>query len=252
METIKGLQLLNKAALVTGASRGIGRAAALVLAAEGADVAINFKEREKDAEALKKEIHLMGRRAFIIKADVSKKQEVEKMVSETLNTFGRIDVLVNSAGILPRSAVKDMPEEVWDRTIDTNLKGVFLCCQAVLKPMMEQKSGKIVNMTSGRGVAGQEKGAHYSASKGGIIGFTKSLALEMAPYGINVNAIAPGAMDTDMWRASKTEDEIKEKLKTPRMPRGVGKPEDVMGTVVFLTTDASRYITGQIIFMKTP
>jgi NAD(P)-dependent dehydrogenase (short-subunit alcohol dehydrogenase family) len=148
--------------------------------------------------------------------------------------------------------VKDMSEEVWDRTIDVNLKGIFLCCKAVIEPMMAQRGGKIINITSGRGVAGQFKAASYSASKGGVIGFTKSLALEVASFGINVNALAPGATDTDMWRDGKSNEEIEELLKVPPLLQGIGKPEDVIGTVIYLISDASKNVTGQVIFMKTP
>lgn len=246
------MKLLDKVALVTGASGGIGRAVALGLATEGAHIAINDIRMEAAAEELKKEIKKIGRRALKFKADVAKSEEVDEMVRTAIATFGKIDILVNCAGISTRTLVVDMSEEIWDRIIGTNMKGVFLCCKAVIKPMMEQKGGKIVNITSGRGVAGQIKGAHYSASKAGIIGFTKSLALEVAPYGINVNAIAPGATDTDMWREGKSKEEIEEKLKIPPLLQGIGKPEDIIGTVIFLVTEASKYITGQVIFMKTP
>lgn len=246
------MKLLDKIAVVTGAGRGIGRAAALGLAGEGAHVVINYNRSRVDADAVRQEIEKMGRKALPVRADVGKATEVDEMISQAMDTFGRIDILVNSAGINPRTPVMEMSEDLWDRTINTNLKGVFLCCRSVLTPMMQQKGGRIISMASGRGVTGQAHGAHYAASKGGIIGFTKSLALEVAGYGINVNAIAPGAMDTAMWRDSKSPEEIAAKLKKPRLPGGVGKPEEIAGPVVFLSSEDSRYITGQVIFMKTP
>ena len=244
--------LSGKVALVTGSSRGFGRAFALGLAGAGATVVVNYKESQTAAAKVVAEIEAAGRKALMVQADVSVKQEVDRMVATSLDAFGRIDILVNNAGILPKASVVEMSEELWDRTLNTNLKGVFLCSQAVIPSMMKRKTGKIISMTSGRGVAGQAQGAHYAASKGGIIAFTKSLALELGPYGINVNAIAPGATDTDMWRGSKTKEEIDKKLKVARFPNGIGLPEDIVGTVIFLATDASKYMTGQVVFVKTP
>ncbi len=185
------MELLGKNALVTGASRGIGRAIATGLAREGANVVINYYNSEAAVEEVKKDIEKSGRTAIIVKADVSKKEDVEKMTQVSLDAFNRVDILVNCSGIYHRSFVADTSEEVWDRTIAINLKGTFLCCRSMIRSMIKQKSGKIVNITSGRGIAGAMGGAAYSASKAGIIGFTKSLALEVAPYKINVNAVAP-------------------------------------------------------------
>jgi len=252
MENKIHVELEGKVALVTGSSRGLGRAMALGLAAHGADIVVNYHKHEDAADQVKKNIEAMGRNVIQVKADVSKKGEVTAMVATALDTFGKIDILINNAGIFQRVGVSDMSEDIWDQTINTNLKGVFLCSQAVLKSMIANNGGRIINMTSGRGVAGQLKGAHYSASKGGIIAFTKSLALEVASDGINVNAIAPGATDTDMWRDSKTPEEIEQKLKVPRIPSGIGSPEDLVGTAVYLSTEASKFITGQVIFFKTP
>ena len=252
MEKNTNVELKDKVALVTGSSRGLGRAMALGLAAAGANIVVNYNKRKDAADQVKKAIEEMGRKVLQVKADVSKKDQVDTMVKAALDTFGRIDILINNAGIFQRVSVADMSEEIWDKTIATNLKGVFLCSNAVIQSMIANKSGRIINMTSGRGVAWQPQGAHYSASKGGIIGFTKSLALEVATFGINVNAIAPGATDTDMWRDSKTPEEIEEKLKVPRIPKGIGRPEDLIGTAIYLSTDASKYITGQVIFFKTP
>jgi 3-oxoacyl-[acyl-carrier protein] reductase len=252
MKKENNLELKDKVALITGSSRGLGRAIALGLAGEGANIVIDYNKSKEAAEQVKREIDEMGRKTLMLKADVSIKDEVDMMVGTTLDTFGKIDILVNNAGILPKTLVVDMSEETWNRTINTNLKGVFLCSKAVIQPMMEKKSGKIINMTSGRGVVGQAYGAHYAATKGGIIAFTKSLALELASYGINVNAVAPGATDTDMWRGPKSKEEIEQKLKVPRLPNGIGMPIDIIGTVIYLATEASKYVTGQVIFLKSP
>ena len=249
------MRLQDKIALVTGASRGIGRAIALGLAGEGAHLGLNYHQSEEAASGLKAQIQGMGRKACLCKADVSQKKDVTEMVNAVLESFGRIDILVNAAGIYPRSLVADTPEEMWDTTMAINLKGVFLCCQAVLPTMMEKKEGKIVSITSGRGTAGAAKGAHYAASKAGIIAFTKSLAMEVAPYHINVNAIATGTMFTDMLRAGKNEQEIaliEERTKDPYQLNAIGKPEDVVGTVTYLVTDACAFTTGQVIFMRSP
>ncbi len=241
--------MLDKIALVTGASHGIGRAVSLGFAREGAHVVLCDYD-EEGGEKVKKEIEKIGRKALYSKVDVTKGEEVERMVKTSLEAFRKIDILVNCVGIYPRMLVMDMNEEVWDRTIDTNLKGVFLCSKSVLAAMMVQKEGKIINLASYGAVVGRFKGAHYCASKAGIIAFTKSLALEVAPYGINVNAVAPGPTDTPLWRMGRSEADIEEKTAITSLVGRVGKPEDITGTVLFLATDDSNYITGQVIFMQ--
>jgi 3-oxoacyl-[acyl-carrier protein] reductase len=249
--------LKDKAGIVTGSSHGIGRAIAVGLAAEGATVLVNYHKSEEAAENVVSEIRKAGGTALPFRADVSKKREVEEMVAFALNRFGKIDFLINNAGLSTRTRVEDMTEEEWDLVLDTNLKGTFLCSQAVIQTMKHQKGGRIINIASGRGIGGQVKGTHYSASKAGMMGFTKSLSLELAPYGINVNAIAPGAMDTANWRRGKPADEIQNILEREnRAPnpllRTVLVPEDIVGTVLFLLTDASKMITGQTVFLRTP
>jgi len=249
------MRLLDRNALVTGASRGIGRAVAVGLAKEGANVVINYNSSREAAEEVKSEITKIGRNAIIAKADVAKKEEVEEMVKIAQDAFGEIDILVNNAGIWPNSLVVDTSEETWDAVINTSLRGMFLCCKAVLGPMMKRKSGKIVNMTSGRGAVGVARGAHYATAKAGIMGFTKSLALELLPYRINVNAIAPGTVDTDMLRQGRSKkqiEEIEERSKNPFLANGIAKPEDIIGTVLFLTTEECGFMSGQVIFMRTP
>ena len=249
--------LKGKAGIVTGAGRGIGRAIAVGLAAEGASVLVNYHRSEREAEEVVSLIRNAGGVAHPFRADVSKKADVEAMVAFTLNVFGKIDFLVNNAGLRIESLVEDMSEEDWDLIMNTNVKSTFLCSQGVIKPMKEQKGGRIVNMTSGRGVVGMVKGAHYAASKAAIMGFTKSLSLELASYGINVNAVAPGPVDTDQWRTGKSREEI-EKIRTEqrKMPtlllKGVLDPADTVGTVLFLLTEGSRAMTGQTVFIRSP
>ncbi|MBI2304489.1 MAG: glucose 1-dehydrogenase [Chloroflexi bacterium] len=236
------MQLVDKIAIVTGAASGIGRAIARGLAREGARVVIAdiFPE---GAERMALEIEAEGGKALAIKVDVSQNSEVEAMVAQTLRQFATIDILVNDAGIFTRVPVAEMTEEEWDQVLDVNLKGVFLCSRAVIKHMIPRRYGKIVNVASSRGIHGSARGAHYAASKGGIIAFTRSLALEMAPYSINVNAIAPGATDTPLWRAGRTPEELEPVLRSGQ----VGQPEDLVGGVIFLASDASRLITGHTI-----
>jgi 3-oxoacyl-[acyl-carrier protein] reductase len=247
----------DKAGIVTGASHGIGRAIATGLAAEGATVLVNYHKSEEAAESVVSEIRKTGGTALPFRSDVTKKRAVDEMVAFALNRFGKIDFLINNAGLSTRTLVEDMTEEEWDLVLDTNLKGTFLCSQAVIKTMKNQKGGRIISIASGRGIGGQVKGTHYSASKAGMMGFTKSLSLELAPYGISVNAIAPGAMDTPHWRRGKSTEEIQTILEREnRAPnpllRSVLVPEDIVGTVLFLLTDASRVITGQTLFLRTP
>ena len=247
-----GLQ--NKVALVTGAGLGIGRAIALGLARQGASVAINYRKSREQAHEVVHEIEAMGGTALAIQADVSKKDQVAAMVQKATETYGSIDILVNNAGIRTSFLVEEMTEEQWDLVLDTNLKGTFFCSQAVIPPMKKQHGGKIINITSGRGLGGMHGSAHYSASKAGVIGFTKSLALELAGDGINVNAVIPGPIDTEQLRTGKTAEQIEQvmeahKLTNPLLIK-VKRPEEVVGIMVFLATDTSRSITGQVISME--
>ena len=243
-------QLEGKVAVVTGGCSGIGRAVAIGLAREGAQVVVS-DVRIPAAESPVVEIQNWGCQALAVEADVSQSRSVSQMVQKTLDIFGRIDILVNSAGIVSKAPVVDMSEEEWARVIGVNLTGTFLCCKAVARHMIAQRSGKIVNMTSGRGVTGMSGAAHYAASKGGIIAFTVSLGIELGPYGINVNAIAPGVTDTRMTRSILGEEELRQAAEAPVNKR-LGKPEDVVGPVLFLVTDASKDMYGQILYMRTP
>lgn len=237
--------LKDKVALVTGGSRGIGRAIALALAEAGADVAVNYSGNEAKALEVVAEIEKLGRRGIAIRANVASGEEVEQMVSQVLDTFGKLDILVNNAGITRDNLIMRMKEEDWDQVIDTNLKGVFLCIKAVTRPMMKQRSGRIINISSVVGVAGNAGQANYVAAKAGVIGLTKTTAKELASRGITVNAIAPGFIETDM--TDVLGENIREELMKAIPLARLGKPEDIARAVRFLASSDAEYITGQVI-----
>jgi 3-oxoacyl-[acyl-carrier protein] reductase len=231
--------LKGQVAIVTGASRGIGQAAALALASQGAKVVINYARSSEAAEATVKEITIAGGEAIALQADVSQSEAVDNLIKATLDKFGRIDVLVNNAGITQDTLLLRMKLEQWQAVIDLNLTGVFLCTKAVSKIMLKQRSGRIINIASVAGQMGNPGQANYSAAKAGVIGFTKTVAKELANRGITVNAVAPGFIETDMTHDLKSDDIIK------LIPLArYGKPEEVAGTIRFLASDpAAAYIT---------
>lgn len=236
----------TKIALVTGASRGIGRAIAVGMAKRGFDVAINDIERQKDAlQDVAKEIEASGRRVLTVYADVSNKTDVETMVQKTVENFGRIDAVVNNAGILIASDVEHLKEEHWDSVLDVNAKGTFLVVQAVLPFMKKQNYGRIVNIASIGGKHGAPEQAHYSASKAAVMGFTRVLAQEVGTYGITANCICPGIILTDMGRVNLDDMAVREAWQEKTAMRRIGDPEDVVGPVAFLTSDDAAFVTGQ-------
>ncbi|MFH0801194.1 MAG: 3-oxoacyl-[acyl-carrier-protein] reductase [bacterium] len=238
------MELKDKVALVTGAARGIGRAIALELARSGASVAVVDID-EQAAAAVSGELASLGVRANAYRCDVSDLAAVEKMVEEVLRDFGRIDILVNNAGITRDTLLLRMKEEEWDLVLRVNLKSAFNCTKAVSRHMLKQRSGRIVNISSVVGLMGNAGQANYAASKAGLIGFTKSVAKELASRGITVNAVAPGFIKTEM--TDSLSDEAKTRLAN-QIPLGsLGMPEDVAAVVTFLASEKARYLTGQVV-----
>ena len=237
--------LKGKTAIITGSGRGIGRAIALAMAAQGANIVVNDVNMESAGEVVT-EIEAMGRQAIAVKADVTVEEQVKAMIETCINRFGKLDILVNNAGIIQTVPVTEIDGKDWDRVMEVNLKGVFLCCKAALAPMKAQHGGKIINIAS---VAGKRGGgllgnSCYSASKGGVIAFTKSLARESGPFGINVNAITPAFTDTEMTRSIAPD---KKEFIIKMLPLGrVGQPSDIAGAVCFLASSMSDYMTGEI------
>jgi len=236
---------MNKVAVVTGGARGIGRSISIKLARSGYKVLINYNSSKVLAEELRDSLSKEGCEVDIYRADVSKNSDVISMFDYCIERYSRIDLLVNNAGISSEGLVTDVSEEEWDRVIDTNLKSVFMCSKEALKYMITEHSGKIVNITSMWGVTGGSCEVVYSASKAGIIGFTKALAKEVGPSGINVNAVAPGVIMTDMMSEFSADDIETLKYDTPLMR--LGTADDVAEVVLFLGSDRSDFVTGQII-----
>ena len=239
------LNFEGKSVLVTGGSRGIGRAIAIAFAENGADVAINYTSNEEAALEVSKEIEALGKTCKIIKCDVSDFENATKMVEDVVAEFGKIDILVNNAGITKDGLLMRMKEEDFDNVIDVNLKGTFNCAKHASAIMLKQRFGKIINMTSVVGIVGNAGQVNYAASKAGVIGLTKSLAKELGSRGITVNAVAPGFINTDM--TASLSEKVKEEASKNIPLKRLGDPEDVANLVGFLASDAANYITGQVI-----
>lgn len=239
--------LKNKVALITGGSRGIGAALAREFAQRGTKVAITYKSDKRNAQNCARAINAIGSECIIIRAKAERQKDVRRAVQRTVENFGRVDILVNNAGIWKEGKIGSMSEREWDETIDANLKGTFLFCNEIAPLMKRQRYGKIVNISSTAGQRGEPLHSHYAASKGGVIAFTKSIAVELAPFNINVNSVSPGWVETDMTKAILSDPSIRSET-DKAIPRGkVASPEDVVGAVLFLASDASNHIVGATI-----
>jgi NAD(P)-dependent dehydrogenase (short-subunit alcohol dehydrogenase family) len=243
------MQLKDKTAIITGARGGMGRTHALALAKEGANVVVSDISLE-DCQKVVDEIKGVGGEAIAVKCDVTKKQEIEDMIKQTLDKFKKIDILINNAGILQFKPFLELTEEDWDKMLAVNLRGYFLCSQACAKEMVKQKSGVIVNISSiamGQVGVGFPQIVHYCAAKGGITAMTEAMALELSPFNIRVNAIAPGAIDTPMAAATKQDPKVLEGALARIPMHRMGNPEEVSNVVVFLASDKSSYMTGSVV-----
>ena len=240
------MDLRGSVALVTGAQQGIGRATAVALAREGADIALNYLDDKAGAGSGAELCRKEGRRALIVQGDVARRDDAARMVAECVAGLGRIDILVNNAGVFPRVKFLDMTDADWDYLIDINLKGGFLCAQAAARQMVaEGHGGAIVNLSSGA-LRGAKLGVHYSASKGGVVSMTRAMALELAAHGIRVNAVAPGLTDTAQPRYEHSDEELH--VLGRALPLGrLGTPEEIADAIVFLASSKARFITGQVL-----
>jgi 3-oxoacyl-[acyl-carrier protein] reductase len=241
----KSVELEGKVAIVTGASLGIGSACALDLAKNGANVAINFRKHDAEARAICDQISAMGRRGMAERADVASYEDAQNMVAAVAKAFGRVDILINNAGVNRDSVIWKMTEQQWDEAIDINLKGYFNYIRAVAPLFKEQGSGKIINITSINGLRGKFGQANYTAAKAGIIGLTKTVARELAKFNVNCNAVAPGLIETDMVKQAP--EDVRQKAMAEIVLGRMGTPEEVSWVVTFLCTERARHITGEVI-----
>ncbi len=240
------INLLNKVAVISGGSRGIGAATAVLFAKAGADVVITYTKNAKAADEVIQNVKNEWRDGLAIKADVSRSESAKKVIALTIKKFGRVDILVNNAGIWTYGKIGSMSEKVWKETMAINLDGMFYLTNAVVPYMKKQRSGKIINISSTAGQRGEAEHSHYAASKGGMISFTKSIATELGPFNINVNSVAPGWVDTELnnsvFSNKKYKEQERRKIPIQRIPI----PEDIAGPIVFLASDLARHITGEI------
>jgi 3-oxoacyl-[acyl-carrier protein] reductase len=241
------MRLKDKIAVVTGASRGVGRAIALAYAREGANVVVNYASNEAAADQVVREIEALGRKAVKIQGDVARKEEATAVIQGAKDHFGRLDILVNNAGFSKPAMLLKMTEEQWDQVVDLHLKGAFLCTQAAAQIMKEQKSGKMINVTSVAGLVGTVGQINYSAAKGGLLSFTKSAARELARYNICVNVISLGIVATDMTEKIRSDEKLREIYMRRILLERFAEPDDITPAFVFLASDEANYITGQLL-----
>ena len=239
--------LEGKNAIVTGGSQGIGTAVSLMLAKEGANVCLTYRSHKEEAEAIVKEIEGMGRKAICVKCDIAVFAEAEAVVKAALEKFGRIDILVNNAGMNWDGVCWKMTEEQWDRVLEVNLKGYFNFTRHTAPLLKDQKYGRIVNVTSINGLRGKFGQSNYSASKAGIIGYTKAVAKELGAFGVTVNAVAPGLIETPMLKESEARDKIVDMAMAEIVLKRVGEPDDLANLIAFLASDKAKHITGECI-----
>ncbi|MBN1276350.1 MAG: 3-oxoacyl-ACP reductase FabG [Deltaproteobacteria bacterium] len=241
------MKLKDKTAIVTGSSRGVGRAVALGYAKEGANLIVNYTSNEKAANEVVDLIQSMGSKAVAVKADVALKADAEKLVNAAIDNYGRLDILVNNAGFTRPALMLNMTEDEWDQVVDIHMKGAFLCSQAAALKMKEQKSGKIINVTSVAGLVGTVGQINYSAAKGGLLSMTKSIARELARYNICANVISLGIVATDMTEKIRTDEKLQDIYMNRILLKRFAEPDDISPAFVFLGSDDSNYITGQLL-----
>lgn len=250
---VKLLDFKDKVAVVTGASRGIGKAIALAFAREGCAVTINYNKNPDRANEVVEAIREMGGKAIVVRCDVSKRDEVEAMFKTTVSEFGKVDILVNNAGVGIETSLPETTDEIWDRHIEVNLRGPFLCTQIAARYMVPRRYGKIVNISSNSGFGVAVWGeTSYAISKAGVIALTKNAAFELGKYNININCIAPGSIDTDMLRGGRSDEEyrklIEDRKKVSSLGR-IGRPEDIANAVIFFASDDASFITGRTLLV---
>jgi 3-oxoacyl-[acyl-carrier protein] reductase len=241
------IDLSSQVVLITGGSRGIGAAAAKLFAKVGADVGFTYRGRDQNAGELAEEIKKLGRKVKAYKGDIGKSEVVKRIVESVLEDFGRIDVLVNNAGIWTYGEIDKMDENTWDETMELNLKGTFLFCRYVVPIMKKQGGGRIINISSTAGQRGEALHSHYAATKGGIISFTKSLSTELGPFNIRVNSVAPGWVETDMSADALKDEKLKEEILRSTPLGRIPTADDIAGPILFLASDLSRHVTGEIL-----
>ena len=241
------IRLEGRKTLITGGSRGIGRATALLFARAGSDVAINFQKQKEAAEKVRKEISKIGRECLVFQADISQKRDVHLMIEGLIKKWARIDILVNNAGIWTYGEMGSMSEKIWAETMRINLDSVFHVCNTIVPFMKEKKRGWIINVSSTAALRGEAFHSHYAASKGAIISLTKSLAVELAPYNIRVNCVAPGWVETDMCSEVFSDPDFRRKIQESIPLRKIPPPEDIAGPILFLASDLAQHVTGEVL-----